>query len=607
MSTTRRDFYTERTEALRISIGQLRRRDKGFIAAELSTFVVAVALVLVFTCVDSAGAWLLYMAAAMLALYVATRRMDVKNSEKRERLSNELTTYENELRYLDGDFSNFDNGERYIDAKHEYAFDMDIFGPLSLYNRISRSVTTGGAERLAEKLATCAVAADTTTESITKRRDAITELANNEAWRTSFMALGQNGHIDTLAIKDALEGMRSAKVSFKATGTTPLAMAWTVVAGFWLTVALALFTSTSADLPLWWGVIQFALVFTACSASLRSMSKSVGKLHNQLKAYVGLMHLMATLDAKTDINKALTAMANKSDGNALTSLKELNAILDSLDRRGNVLGMVLFNIMFLSDFFLVRRFQLWQKQYMGTIEAWIDAISEMDALVSMATFRYNEPYANDATVIDGDLVVYEGEGLYHPFLGEKAVTNDFSIVDGNYYIITGANMAGKSTFLRTLGMNYILAMAGMPVFAKRLRLTVFSLFSSMRTSDDLAHGVSYFNAELLRLQQLIDSCKRHKHTLIILDEILKGTNSLDKLNGSRMFLDAISTMAVSGVIATHDLELSKMADKRPDRFHNYCFEINLSDDITYTYKIAPGVARNQNASFLLRKIIASIN
>ena len=167
-------------------------------------------------------------------------------------------------------------------------------------------------------------------------------------------------------------------------------------------------------------------------------------------------------------------------------------------------------------------------------------------------------------------------------------------------------MAGKSTFLRSLGVNYILAMNGMPVFADSFRVSLFSLFSSMRTSDDLAHGISYFNAELLRLRQLIDHCRGHRHTLIILDEILKGTNSLDKLNGSRMFLEAISNLPVSGVIATHDLELSRMADDETGRFHNFCFEIRLSDEITYTYKITPGVARNQNATHLLKGILADV-
>ena len=146
----------------------------------------------------------------------------------------------------------------------------------------------------------------------------------------------------------------------------------------------------------------------------------------------------------------------------------------------------------------------------------------------------------------------------------------------------------------------------MPVFAQHFRASIFALFSSMRTTDDLAHGISYFNAELLRLQQLIEACKQNGHTLIILDEILKGTNSLDKLNGSRLFLESVASLPVTGIIATHDLELSKMEEARPERFHNYCFEIQLADKITYTYKITKGVARNQNATFLLKGILEQV-
>ena len=164
-------------------------------------------------------------------------------------------------------------------------------------------------------------------------------------------------------------------------------------------------------------------------------------------------------------------------------------------------------------------------------------------------------------------------------------------------------MAGKSTFLRAIGVNYVLAMAGMPVFATDMTVGVFNLFTSMRTTDDLQHGISYFNAELLRLKQLLGSVNENPPcTLIILDEILKGTNSLDKLNGSRMFLEAVSNLPVSGVIATHDLELSRMADAS-ERFHNHCFEIELGESVTYSYKITPGVAKNQNATYLLKRIL----
>ena len=281
----------------------------------------------------------------------------------------------------------------------------------------------------------------------------------------------------------------------------------------------------------------------------------------------------------------------------------MSEILKSLDRRGNFIGLIIFNMFALSDYFLVRRFLKWQRMYMQSIGVWVDCVSQIDALVSMAVFRFNEPEAVEAEVVDAGRVLYDAKGLYHPFLGSKAVRNDFTINDGEYYIITGANMAGKSTFLRSVGVNYVLAMNGMPVFADSLRVSAFNLFTSMRTSDDLSRGISYFNAELLRLKQLLDCCRKADRTLIILDEILKGTNSLDKLNGSRLFLQAVAKLKVTGIIATHDLELSKMEDDCPQRFHNWCFEIELADNISYTYKITRGVARNQNATFLLKGIL----
>ena len=288
-------------------------------------------------------------------------------------------------------------------------------------------------------------------------------------------------------------------------------------------------------------------------------------------------------------------------------MRELKRIMDGIDRRGNAIYNMLFNTVALVDFFLIRRYLRWSCYSLSNLEGWIESVSRFDALVSMATFCRNEPDAVEAEWVETAGIVYRAEGLYHPFLGAKAVRNDFQIDDRHFYIVTGANMAGKSTFLRSIGINYILALNGLPVFADRLIVSRFSLFSSMRTTDDLTHGISYFNAELLRLQQLIRYCQDNPPTLIILDEILKGTNSMDKLNGSRMFLEAISRCNVTGVIATHDLELAKMVGVYPDRFHAYRFEIALSDRITYSYRISPGVARNQNATYLLTGILRNIN
>lgn len=584
-------FYTEKERQLADEIAQLKQKSRLFVAGQIVFFLLFLAFLVLYTLV-SWGVLPLVLSAVSLLLYALVRLMDVKNDAQVHRFSNLQKVYLHELSYLKGDFSCFDDGERYADAHHPFTFDLDVFGKDSLFQRINRTVTTGGSDWLAAQLSSVA--------NRSARADAVDELATMEPWRATFMALGADGRIDSALIRQALQEIKSLQIPTFAAKRWTFVLAWLLIVGLFTAVGTSVAGLVSAQLPLWWGILHFFGVFFVCSGACRVISKVVDKLHAQLQVYVKLIRQVSETTAFTTPQNS--AIVDVLQG-ARQSFDQLNDILSGLDRRGNILGLFLMDALFLSDYFLVRRFLRWQRQYIGQVPVWIDAISEMDGLVSMATFRYNEPQAGRAEVIASEEMVYEAVGLYHPFLGAKAVRNDFTLQHRHYYIITGANMAGKSTFLRALGINYILAMNGMPVFATSLRVSAYSLFSSMRTTDDLAHGISYFNAELLRLKQLLTACRHNAQTLIILDEILKGTNSADKLNGSRLFLQAVSALPVTGVIATHDLELSKMEG---ERFHNYCFEIALGQDVTYSYKITPGVARNQNATFLLREILSGV-
>ena len=584
-------FYTEKERHLADEIAQLKQKSRLFVAGQIVFFLLFLAFLVLYTLV-SWGALPLVLSAVSLALYALVRLMDVKNDEQVHRFSSLRKVYLHELSYLKGDFSCFDDGEQYVDAHHPFTFDLDVFGPESLFQRINRTVTTGGSDWLAAQLSSVV--------NRSARADAVDELASMEPWRATFMALGADGSIDSALIRQALQEIKSLQIPTFAAKRWTFVLAWLLIIGLFAAVGASVAGLVSAQLPLWWGILHFFGVFFVCSGACRVISKAVDKLHEQLQVYVELIRQVSETTTFTTPQNA--AIVNVLQG-ARQSFDQLNDILNGLDRRGNILGLFLMDALFLSDYFLARRFLRWQRQYLGQVPVWIDAISEMDGLVSMATFRYNEPQSGRAEVVASEKMVYEAVGLYHPFLGAKAVRNDFTLQHRHYYIITGANMAGKSTFLRALGINYILAMNGMPVFATSLRVSAYSLFSSMRTTDDLAHGISYFNAELLRLKQLLTACQHNSQTLIILDEILKGTNSADKLNGSRLFLQAVSALPVTGVIATHDLELSKMEG---ERFHNYCFEIALGQDVTYSYKITRGVARNQNATFLLREILSCV-
>ena len=605
----RQEFYSRQVESLSAMIQRLKRKGRTYVAMELVTFCLAV-LAFVFFCLRGLPVGLLCLSVAFMAAYVVARRADVRNSETTDMLRRRRQVYEKELSYLRGDYSCFGSGSRYIDSSHAFTYDMDVFGRDSLFNRINRTVTTGGSDFLASSFQSLLK----DKAEIEARRRAIAELAGMESWRTEFLALGQRlasdtkkkgEAIDTAMINRVVSEISAMNIAPQAGSMLALVVAWAAIAGFIAVMVLAIVGIVPSSLAVMWGVVQMFLVIALNMRSLRQISRAVEKLHAHLHDYIGLIRHIGCAEFESECLRDLCSRLT-SDGDGATSFGELSDILKSLDRRGNFIGLILFNMFALSDFFLVRRFLRWQRHYMERIADWTGCVSQIDALVSMAVYSYNEQQAVVAEVVETDGVVYEAKGIYHPFLGAKAVRNDFIIDDGNYYIVTGANMAGKSTFLRSIGVNYILAMNGMPVFAESLRVSVFNLFSSMRTADDLSRGISYFNAELLRLRQLIESCKHAARTLIILDEILKGTNSLDKLNGSRLFLQEISRLPVSGIIATHDLELSKMEDDAPSRFHNWCFEIELGGNITYTYKITPGVARNQNATYLLKKIIEEI-
>lgn len=606
MSTAElRVYYLCRAASLTSDIAAGRRRGRILVWTEIAAFVAALGCVVAYTVRDVPV--LLAAAVVLLVCYVAARRADVRNDSCISRLKALKQVYENELGYLSGDFSAFDDGRRYTDPHHEFAFDMDLFGPDSLFHRINRTVTSGGADELARCLRMDMFGTDGgAQEAIDRRAEAVCRLAGMERERAGFMAMSRFGKIDTSAVLSALDSARGLTVPKFFSSSVSVAFAYISLAVFAVLILLSVFTDMPSGVPVLWGTFQFFGVLMFCSAVLRRMSMAVNSVYRQMKAYAAIARLTVR-SGMLDVDDPVAGKsASSSAADVLQPFDELRRILDGLDRRGNILGLMLFDTFLLSDFFLVRRFIRWQRFHAAGIDSLVATVSTMDALVSMATFRYNEPSAGRAEIVHSGDIVYEASALRHPFLGEKAVSNDFCIDDSHYYIITGANMAGKSTFLRSLGVNYVLAVNGMPVFADRLRVSLFSLFSSMRTSDDLSSGISYFNAELLRLKQLIAHCRTHSRTLIILDEILKGTNSLDKLNGSRMFLDAISRLPVAGIIATHDLELSRMADERPERFANWCFEIRLADEITYTYKITPGIARNQNATHLLGNILKEI-
>ena len=594
------DLYQHKAEEMNAQLASLRSRNRFFILTEIGSFLVAIGFVVLYTLLADA-AWILLCAVAALCFYLYIRHRDVLNDRKIKHGEALLGVYQNEIDYQHGNFSGFEAGEQYVCPQHPYTFDMDVFGVGSLFQRMNRTISTGGSDQLAACLSTewGHTKREDLIGEIRMRMAAIDELGQDETFLSAFKSLGVKERINTAEVLKALTAIHQQ--SFPKIFHNPLLryFCYADLLGFYVSIVLSVMGLAPSLLPLWWGMFNFMFSFLCGHKHMRVISELIAKVHAQVDGYLQVLKLINTTEFKSAELQALKAQLSGAEA----SFDQLELILQKIDNRSNEVGVFVFNSFALIDITIVRLFLRWQHTYEQRTNEWIDGLNLFDALVSMGNYRLNEDRAVKAEISEENKVVYETKGLYHPFLGEKAVANDFTIHDHEYYIVTGANMAGKSTFLRSLGINYLLAMNGLPVFADELKVSAFHLFTSMRTTDDLTHGISYFNAELLRLKKLLGSLHDDVPSLIILDEILKGTNSLDKLNGSRLFLQYIAERNVTGVIATHDLELSKMENEYVGRFHNYCFEIELGEDITYSYKITKGVARNQNATYLLKGIL----
>ena len=594
------DLYQHKTEEISTMLVSLRSRSRFFILTEIGSFLVAIGFVVLYTLLAD-SAWTLLCALAALCFYLYIRRRDVLNDRKIKTAEALQRVYQNEIDYLNGNFSGFEAGDQYVNPQHPYTFDMDVFGAGSFFQRMNRTISTGGSDQLAACLSTewGHAKREELIRQIRQRMVSVDELGKAEPFLSEFKSLGVKERINTGEVLKALTDVHCQSFPKFFHSSLLRYFCYADLLGFYVSIVLSIVGLVPFLLPVWWGIFNFMFSFLCGHKHMRVISELIAKVHTQVDGYLRVLKLVN----KTEFKSAeLQALKQKLEG-AEESFEQLELILQKIDNRSNEVGVFIFNSFALIDIAIVRLFLRWQHTYEQRTNEWIDSLNLFDALVSMGNFRLNEDRAVQAEISEENKVVYEAKKLYHPFLGEKAVANDFTIHDHEYYIVTGANMAGKSTFLRSLGINYLLAMNGLPVFADHLKVSLFHLFTSMRTTDDLTHGISYFNAELLRLKKLLGSLRDDVPSLIILDEILKGTNSLDKLNGSRLFLQYIAERNVTGVIATHDLELSKMEEEYVGRFHNYCFEIELGENITYSYKITKGVARNQNATFLLKGIL----
>ena len=502
-----------------------------------------------------------------------------------------------ELAALKHDFSAFESGEEFIEEQHFYTHDLDVFGSFSLFQFLNRTFSKQGKKDLANRLQQGFYKKET----IEKQQQAVEELSKNSDFLQKFQVLGIQTQGERTANVEALKkwGGRQGifkQLAFKIGVVIIPLLSWLMFYGLiveWLSFTYFTF------------YLIIPLGFSGMYAN------RINKNHNELSKQTSSLQrwqLVFQLFEKQKFqSEAILDLQNKlktEDEAAGIAIKKLSSLAQAFDTRLNLLGWVILNYFFSWDILQSIRLEIWRKKYGSKIEIWFQSLANMETLVSLGIFKFNHPQMTYPKVQEEGFV-YQAQDVAHPLMPEtERIANEISFKHlGEFTIVTGANMAGKSTYLRTVGANLILAMAGAPVCAKEMYFTPIQLFTSIRTKDSLAKNQSYFYAELLRLQAIIDRLKEGRPLFIILDEILKGTNSKDKEMGSKALVKQLIKLKAVGVIATHDLQLGELIKTFPENVQNRCFEVDIkNDELYFDYKLRQGISQNLNATFLMKKM-----
>jgi len=581
---------------LEISIAlkqKLLIRGRYFSIARFSSFLITLAFIISAFSVDSAWWW---PAAACLALFIVFVVFHERLTYKQKFNNSYLEAVKHELEALDGNYSSFDGGPEFIDHQHIFATDLDIFGNNSLFQAVNRTTTIAGKQTLADWL----LKPLSDKKLINLRQGAAAELASLADWRLRLRAHGMvasegTKDLESLSAWLIAEPLFKARIFRFAGVIIPLAsLVFTLllIAG---SISISLFL-LYLIFPL--GVVGF-------------YTKAINQRHVMLSRKVALLDkyavrfkMIENQDFSSEFLKNLNNELNSGKQAASKSIRKLGRITASLDTRLNLLAGLVLNIYLLWDIRQMIRLEKWKQINKECLPQWFSALSEAEAIASLGAFTCcNQGFVFPE--IDPTVFAIKAREAGHPLIPIKIrVNNDISVTHrGHFNIVTGANMAGKSTYLRTVGVNMVLALAGAPVCAREFSCYPAPVYTSLRTTDSLSSQQSYFYAELLRLKEMIDRLGKGEELFILLDEILKGTNSADKQAGSKALLTQLIGLGAAGFIATHDLELGNLEKSFPNDVTNYSFEAEISgDELHFDYKLKPGIARNMNATFLMKKM-----
>lgn len=499
-----------------------------------------------------------------------------------------------EINYLNHQELPFADGARFMETDHPYAHDLDIFEKKSIYQHINRTATYIGGSKLGALFL-----AMLPPSQIHENQEAIKELSPKTVWRQNLLA--------TAKIKQDSETVYHKLIAWsksKHSDLSHLSLAIAFVSPVALAITAILCYVTQSDSLFQLIVVLFLFNLSFLFIHLKKIKQELinfDSVHQVILQYSLLLQGIEDESFQSEKMIRLKAVLKHKNEYASKRIKQLSSIFGRLDSIHNGAGALLFNGLFLYHMHTLNALLKWKNKYAAYIESWLDVVGDIEALNSLANFSHNNPKYVFPTINNEQELVFEDVG--HPLIKEeKRVCNSIAFKNQKFYILTGSNMSGKSTFLRCVGINMVLAGIGAPICSSKATIHPLPVYASMRLSDSLTDSESYFFAELKRLKLIMNQLAQGP-CFILLDEILRGTNSDDKRSGTIAVIRKMVKNKAIGIIATHDLEVCDTVSEAPEYVSNKCFEVEIIDnDLHFDYKLRDAVCKNKSASFLMDKM-----
>ncbi|WP_373516529.1 DNA mismatch repair protein MutS, partial [Pricia sp.] len=573
-------FYTNEIKKYGAELSQIKKLLFASSMIRLAVFCVAgLGIYLVFG--NTKWVLAIILLAIVLFLFLVSRHSDLQY--KRDRLNALIQINETEVKVLRRDFLDLPEGDAFKDPLHYFSQDIDLFGRGSFYQYANRTALQQGSETFAGLLK------ENSIENILQKQGAIKELAQKPEWRQNFSAIASlaKAKIGTVAIIEWLKEYKNF---------VPKVMK--ILPWVFSAMSIAIFTLYLIDLVpesivvIWW-ILGLGIKFIY-SKKIKNLEEYASEMQSTFQQYNQLLTQIEDTEFTSEILRSMKQDVLTDKGKTSEITKRFSRLLYNLEKGNNFVYEIFGNGFFLRTMSHCYQAEEWIQKHGSSVEKWFDAIAFFDAYNSLGNFAFNHPIYSYPILSDGGMVL-KSEGAGHPLLHpEKSILNDFQIEKEQFFIITGANMAGTSTFLRTVSLQIMMANVGLPVCASSVEYFPIKLITSMRTTDSLTDDESYFFSELKRLKFIVDEIETDRY-FIVLDEILKGTNSTDKAKGSRKFVERLVRSKSTGIIATHDLSLCEVAKESP-QIENYYFDAEIIDnELYFDYKFKDGICQNMNA------------